>query len=176
MQNHKRVFATLVCIALLFLSPVSQAASYYGRLHIPSVGIDVGLYRSSDRQAVVDRKDSACIFRLSYGRRTCLIADHHTQSFATLFDVVEGTTGYIISHDGEITHIICMQVLDGHNTGKRITDKNKQNVIGDYDYLMYTCDGYWRNVRICQWNKLEKEEPTNGNANWSRPTFQASTR
>lgn len=160
MQNHKRVFATLICIALLFLSPVSQAASYYGRLHIPSVGIDVGLYRSSDRQAVVDRKDSACIFRLSYGRRTLLIADHYTQGFVTLMDVAVGMTGHIEKADGDIVHIVCVDVLDGHNTGNGITDDHGVSVVGQHDYLMYTCMGYWRNVRICQWDKIVKEDTT----------------
>ena len=160
MQNHKRVFATLVCIALLFLSPVSQAASYYGRLHIPSVGIDVGLYRSSDRQAVVDRKDSACIFRLSYDRRTCLIADHYTQGFATLMDVTVGMTGRVEKADGKTVHIVCVEVLDGHNTGHGITDNHGISVVGQHDYLMYTCMDYWRNVRICQWDKIVKEDTT----------------
>ena len=160
MQNHKRVFATLVCIALLFLSPVSQAASYYGRLHIPSVGIDVGLYRSSDRQAVVDRKDSACIFRLSYDRRTCLIADHYTQGFAPLMDVTVGMTGRVEKADGKTVHIVCVEVLEGHNTGHGITDDHGISVVGQHDYLMYTCMGYWRNVRICQWDKIVKEDTT----------------
>jgi hypothetical protein len=147
-----------MCVTLLFQFSACKAASYYGRLYIPSVGIDVGLYQSADRQGAVDREDSACIFRLSYGRRTRLIADHNTQSFAPLFEVIEGTTGYIVPRDGETIHIICVEVLDGHNTGRGITDKNRQNVVGAYDYLMYTCNGYHRNVRICQWNIQELQD------------------
>lgn len=160
MANRKRLALLAVCLCLMGAVPAGQAASYYGRLHIPSVGIDVGLYGSSDRQAVVDRKNAACAFRQSYGRRTLLIADHYTQGFATLMDVTVGMTGHIEKADGKTVHIVCVEVLDGHNTGHGITDDHGISVVGQHDYLMYTCMGYWRNVRICQWDKIVKEDTT----------------
>lgn len=153
----KHLSLLLLCL-LLFIPASCDSASYYGRLYIPSVDIDVGLYQSSDRQAVVDRKDSACIFRMRYGRRTYLIADHYTQDFGSLMDVVVGDTAYIETDAGETISMVCVEVLDGHNTGNGITDANKVNVIGQHDYLMYTCQGYWRNVRICQWDIDEGDD------------------
>lgn len=154
---RNRIICILIAL-ILFAWSIAQAAAYYGRLYIPDVGIDVGLYGSKDRQAVVDRQDSACAFRLSYGRRTLLIADHNTQAFGPLLDVTEGMTGHIELKDGTIKHIICVGVLDGHNTGHGITDDHGLSVVGRHDYLMYTCMGYWRNVRICQWDLTYDKE------------------
>lgn len=140
----------------------TKRAGFHGRLYIPDVGIDVALYRSN-HQSTVDRDDSAAHFKLSYGRRTWLIADHNTQAFGALLDVLTGTTGYIVVHDGTIVHIVCVDVLDGHNTGRGITDDHGISVVGKHDYLMYTCMGYWRNVRICQWDITEKEVDGNDN-------------
>lgn len=156
MTSTKRLALLLLCLLLVVPAPC-DSATYYGRLYIPSVGIDVGLYQSSDRQAVVDMVDSACIFTMRYGQRTRLIADHYTQDFAPLLDVLEGDAAYIVTDAGETIHMVCVEVLDGHNTGGGITDASKTNVIGQHDFLMYTCQGYWRNVRICQWDIVTEE-------------------
>lgn len=160
MTAAKHLALILTCLLLTTPAPCDSAA-YYGRLCIPSVGIDVALYQSSDRQAAVDSEDSACIFTMRYGQRTYLIADNYMQAFGPLLDVLVGDTAYIETDAGETTHMVCVEVLDGHNTGSGITDASKVNVVGQHDYLMYTCQGYWRNVRICQWDIVTEEAVEN---------------
>lgn len=156
MTSTNRLALLLLCLLLVIPAPC-DSASYYGRLYIPSVDIDVGLYQSSDRQATVDAEDSACIFTMRYGQRTHLIADHYTQAFSPLLDVLEGDAAYIVTETGETIQMVCVEVLDGYNTGSGITDASKTNVVGQHDFLMYTCQGYWRNVRICQWDIVTEE-------------------
>lgn len=125
--------------------------NFYGRLYIPSVGIDVALYYGND-QAATDRADSASIFAYSIYAGE-IIADHSNQDFAKLFGVSVGDTGYIKANDGSVINIRCIEVFDGHNAGTELTDNNYNNVMGKYDYLMYTCKNGWRNILICQWNR-----------------------
>lgn len=125
--------------------------NFYGRLYIPSVGIDVALYYGND-QAATDRKDSASIF--AYGTYDGeIIADHSNQDFSKLFGVSVGDTGYIRLSDGGTINIRCAEVFNGHNTGTELTDNDYKNVMGQYDYLMYTCRNGWRNILICQWTR-----------------------
>lgn len=125
--------------------------NFYGRLYIPSVGIDVALYYGND-QAATDRADSASIF--AYGTYDDeIIADHSNQDFSKLFGVSVGDTGYIRLSDGGTINIRCAEVFNGHNTGTELTDSDYNNVMGQYDYLMYTCRNGWRNILICQWTR-----------------------
>lgn len=129
---------------------------FYGRLYIESVGIDVALYRDQyNKQKAVDRKDSACYFRMSNGG--WIIADHNTQAFKTLLDVKVGDEATIVLQNGEIKHFVCVEVLDGINTGHGITNKSRKVQHGRYDLLMYTCITNWQDVRICHWNFVEVE-------------------
>lgn len=131
-------------------------SNFYGRLSIPSVGIDVALYRSNE-QYVVDREDSAAIFKLSYRPKVWIIADHNTQSFASMTDIVVGDEGVISRADGDVVYLECVEVYDGHNTGYGLTDDHGVNAVGAYPYLTYTCIRYWRDIRICQWQTIETE-------------------
>ncbi|MBR5604290.1 MAG: hypothetical protein IKW51_08835 [Bacteroidales bacterium] len=125
-------------------------SNFYGRLYIPSVGIDVALYYELS-QSVTDRNDSAAIFTYDsyYGE---IIADHSNQDFSKLLNVSVGTIGYIKLCNGDIINIKCVEVINGHNTGTELTDENYDIVMGKYDYLMYTCRNGWTNIRICQWS------------------------
>ena len=125
--------------------------SYYGRLHIPSVGINVALYKGNS-QAITDRTDSANIFSNgSYSGKA--IADHNNQEFSKLFGVQVGTQGYIELADGGTINIQCIDVLNGYNFGVDIVDEYCVGVMDRADYTMYTCLDSWENVRICLWNK-----------------------
>lgn len=127
---------------------------FAGRLFIDAVGIDVALYKDQyHKQAAVDRKDSACYFQMKNGG--WIIADHNNQGFATLIDVQVGDCATIIDQDGAARHLICVEVLDGINTGHGITDRNHRIQHGRNDILMYTCLVGWQNVRICQWDWAE---------------------
>lgn len=123
---------------------------FIGRLCVPYANIDVALYSGID-QGITDRQDSANIFRWNdeYGE---VIADHNNQEFANLFNVQIGTCGYIELQDGGLISIECVDVIDGCNTGYDLTDGDGYSVMGQSDYIMYTCRSGWENVRICLWN------------------------
>lgn len=128
--------------------PPKLYPNYYGRLHIPEVGIDVALYYGAD-QAITDRKDSANVFTMSVFDGL-YISDHSTQEFGKLLDVEVGMRGYIVLADGTKLGITCTEILTGHNTGKYIVDENGNTDL-DGDILMYTCRDSWRNILICLW-------------------------
>lgn len=126
---------------------------FHGRLSIPDVDIDVALYDGVE-QSVCDRWDSACIFPIApYPGE--IIADHCNQEFSTLTSVAVGTIGQITLADDTLLTIRCTEVFDGHNTGYSITDAGWNNVLGKYEYLMYTCINGWENVRVCQWEIIQ---------------------
>lgn len=128
---------------------------FYGRLYVPSADIDVALYLSN-KQSVVDRQDSAAMFRLSYRPKVWIIADHNTQSFASMTDIEVGDEATIVKHEGGEILLECTEVFDGHNTGHGLTDNHGVNIVGPYPYVTYTCIGYWRNIRICQWSVVNE--------------------
>lgn len=164
----KRLLCLLFLALLLPLTACAEPPDYTddtayprfaGRLYIPDVGIDVALYRSN-KQYVVDRQDSAAYFDLSPWKGHMLIADHNTQAFGPLLDVTVGMDASIVHSDGTETRYVCTDVFDGHNTGKYISDWSGKIVMHRADLLMYTCLGYWRNVRVTLWmEQLEQSEP-----------------
>ena len=95
--------------------------NFSGRLYIDDIDVDVALYLSN-KQEVVDRKDSAAYFDLSAARGDMLIADHNTHSFGSLGTVKVGTIARIQKEDGTIIRYKCTAIFKGHNTGKGITD------------------------------------------------------
>lgn len=130
----------------------SDYSGFCGRLHIPAAGIDVALYRGYN-QTITDRKDSANLFVWN-GCPGEVIADHSNQDFCNLFSVGVGTTGYIQNADGSVINIVCVAVLNGHNTGSDLTDEDGVSVMGMAAYTMYTCRNGWQNVRICLWDRV----------------------
>lgn len=132
-------------------------SNFAGRLYIPEVNIDVALYRSN-KQYVVDRTDSAAYFDLANWRGHMVIADHNTQCFATLLDVTVGMEAIIAHPDGTETHYICVDVFDGHNTGRYISDWSGKIVMRRADVLMYTCLDWWEDVRVTLWEETETPE------------------
>ena len=120
-----------------------------GRLIIPSVGIDVGLYYVNwdNGQRIANRKDSAGWYHRFLTKHSEVIADHKTQEFKTLPKVEVGDRAYILTMD-EIIALTCTWAIDGHNTGDYITDADCHSVIDDAEYVCYTCLKGWRNVRV----------------------------
>jgi sortase (surface protein transpeptidase) len=127
------------------------SSRYYGRLYVPSANISVALYEGRE-QRITDRADSANIFEWEhcYG---FAIADHKTQEFSKLSKVKVGDSGYIELKNGGIINIECVDVFNGHNTGKYIVDTNGVDAADMAEYLMYTCRDNWRNVLVCLWEK-----------------------
>lgn len=123
--------------------------SLKGRFLIPFVGIDVGLYYVNwyNGQDIVDRRDSAGWYHRYLSKESEVIADHCTQEFKRLPEVQVGDCAYLLTGK-EIIVLECVLVLDGHNTGERLTDADGRTVYDYADYLCYTCLHGWRNVRI----------------------------
>ena len=132
--------------------------NFSGRLYIDDIDIDVALY-NSNKQDVVDRKDSAAYFNLSYAPNSMIVADHNTHAFRSLEETRVGTIARIEKEDGTIIRYKCISTFKGHNTGKGITDQNGNSVVGKSDLLMYTCFDGWRNVWVTLWNEAVSEGP-----------------
>lgn len=133
------------------------ANEYFGRLYIPELNINVALYYSHER-FVTDRIDSANIFMVGLGPGY-IIADHNNQEFFKLLQVNIGMTGYIVhrySFSG-ISHIKCIDVFYGHNTGKALIYENGESAMNKAEYTMYTCRQNSYNVLICLWNVTRTE-------------------
>ena len=121
---------------------------FYGRLHIPAVGIDVALYSSSS-QYVCNRADSCCYF---YFNGSTVMGDHSNQAFRTLTSVSTGMTAYIDLAGGGRLNLLCTGVLNGHNHRDYFSDSNYNCLNGAGPYITYTCtsrDGF--HIRICLW-------------------------
>ena len=127
--------------------------NFAGRLYVDDVDIDVALYLSN-KQEVVDRKDSAAYFYMSSASGHMLIADHNTHAFGSLGNVQRGAIARIVKENGEVVYYKCIDIFKGHNTGKGITDWNGNNVVGQADLLMYTCFDGWENIWVALWNEV----------------------
>lgn len=124
--------------------------SYYGRLYIPSVDIDVGLYHSK-KQKVTDDVDSANIFEQGeyFGQ---VIADHRKQDFLNLPSISVGERAYIKNENDHIINLICIATCKGENVRSDIIDKHGTSIMGRADYTMYTCLDTNGNVFISLWS------------------------
>lgn len=125
-----------------------------GRLHIPSVGVNVACY-SSISQSVCDASDSAALFKTS---NHTVIGDHVNQGFSGIKSCKTGTTAYISTSDGEVEYQ-CIAVIQGHNTGTDLTDSNYNNISTLYpgSLVMYTCNENSRNVTIAFFEPVSKK-------------------
>lgn len=133
---------------------ISSRSGMFGRLVIPGAGIDVALIIPSSpsrNQAVTDAKDSACLMLGQHSADSKLIADHNNQAFRNLSSVTPGMSAYIITADG-IINLTCSTAINGHNTTYEITDLNYNSVADIADYVCYTCQDSWRNVRVVGFN------------------------
>ena len=130
--------------------------SYYGRLYIPDLNINVALYYGH-QQYITDRADSANIFSFGtdYGYT---IADHNNQEFSKLFGVQVGMKGYIENKYTGRIDIECVDVFDGYNEGRYIVDESGVSAMNREDYMMYTCRNSFNGVFICLWDIVRYED------------------
>lgn len=118
-----------------------------GRLYIPDLGINVGLYMVSAydaeaNQAVCDAEDSAAYMYDFPGRP--LIGDHNDQSFSTLFNSYIGMPVYIYGQE-----YVCVENGYGVNDGNTlIVASGDVRDINDGLTTLYTCvnPGDWNHV------------------------------
>ena len=128
--------------------------NYVGRFKIADVGVNVALYDSYS-QDVVDKKDSAAYF---YGWKHMIIADHKNQGFDKIKKCTVGMVAEIIE-DNITTTYKCIAIMQGHNTGKTLTDNNGTLISEIYPgaLVCYTCNENWKNITIVFFQKIKDE-------------------
>lgn len=150
----KKIFCmVLVVLMLLVYTGLAYGAQKAGILYIQSANISVALH-NSNAQSVVDAKNSAAMFEWG----CWIIADHNHQEFRTLKNVQVGDEATIRCTNGQTIRMICVDVYQGKNTGHKLVDKTGRNVMGDHDYLMYTCVNKLlsrKTILITQWEVVD---------------------
>ena len=133
---------------------LNTRAGMYGRLTIPSLGVNVALIQVSiygNAQGVTDARDSAAY--ITDFSAAAMIADHNNQGFNAMKGAIPGQTkAYIQTKSGTLTYV-CTSNFQGHNTGTDLTDSSGRSVRGDNagGLLMYTCNENWQNITITYW-------------------------
>ncbi len=113
----------------------------YGRLYIPSVDLNVGLYSvdmtSNVAQKIVDDYDSAAYFEFNNQN---VIADHNHQGFHKIINIPISEKAYIKKADGSVDTYQLTQKFEGKNLEYDLVDLNDQSVFNNPNALiMYTC-------------------------------------
>lgn len=131
-----------------------------GRLLIPDAGIDVALFSDGEgddealiRQNICDAEDSAAIYPVGDG---IVIADHNNQGFINLGQVKAGDRAYILRGDS-ILSLECELAIDGHNTGEGLTDADGNPFTAVSEYMCYTCDDSWTNIKIVGFRVIDED-------------------
>lgn len=128
---------------------------YMGQL-VSSLGFNIRLYiigENSLGQDIVDAPNSA---NYRPYRQGIYIADHkHQDNFSAIKNAVPGRSTFQIVGPEETWTYICTDTLQGHNTGKTITDEAGNDMLdGHVELIMYTCNSNWRDVFITVWKRI----------------------
>lgn len=133
----------------------------YGRLTIPSVGIDVGLYycTSDDgatSQSIVNAADSAAYID-QVNIDGALIADHNNQGFDAMKNSKPYETYAYIDFGSYTQTYVCTAIGLGHNYDNDMVDWNGVSL--NYGFIsgglaMYTCNENWQNITISYWQPV----------------------
>lgn len=131
----------------------------YTRLKIPSVGVNVAVYKSSfydtNVQTIVDNADSAS---LQDDLGSCgVIADHKHQGFSAIKKVIPNETYAYFDFGTYKEKYICTKKCIGKNNETSVTDDEGIWIAynTNADIAMYTCNENWQNVTITYWQKIE---------------------
>ena len=139
---------------------MSSRPGMFGRLVFPDTGINTALFTdgpggtlAEKRQGICDAPDSAVLY---YDAEGAVIADHNTQSFAALPQVLPGQKAYIITADS-VLELVCTRLIDGHNDNHRgLVDENRAPIQNVGDFICYTCRDVWLDVRIVVLDMLDE--------------------
>ena len=141
----------------------SSSVGDKGRLVIPDVGVNVGLYCGTEAdgwvgdyaQSVTDAQDSAVVL-LMPGHH--VIGDHWNQGFDGIKSAVPGETlAYVVYGDASYETWRCVGLdLNGVNDGYTIWTSDGRNVYDSYleNMIMYTCNGNWQHIAITEWTRI----------------------
>lgn len=142
-KEHTPTASTTTPTPASIAAECASRPGMYGRLRIPSVGINVAVF-SINSQATIDARDSAAIYG---GNGGTTIADHQNQGFRAIANCVPGSTvAYIDTPEGTQRYI-CSVRMTGHNVSTALTD-DALNVFTYGGLIMYTCRDNSYNIWI----------------------------
>lgn len=142
-KEHTPAVSTTVPSPTSIAAECASRPGMYGRLRVPSVGINVAVF-SVNPQAAIDALDSAAIYG---GNGGTTIADHQNQGFRAIANCVPGSTvAYIDTPEGTQKYI-CSVRMTGHNVTTALTDESL-NVFTYDGLIMYTCRDNSYNIWI----------------------------
>lgn len=156
-NNHKKELERL---ENLKIQKEIEEKGIYTRLKIPSVGVNVAVYKTSfydiNVQTIVDNNDSAS---LQNDEGVCgVIADHKHQGFSATKNSVPNVTYAYFDFGTYKEKYICIKKCLGTNNESLVID-DEGIWIAEYpnaDIAMYTCNENWRNVTITYWKKIQE--------------------
>lgn len=142
-KEHTPAASTTTPTPASIAAECTSRPGMYGRLRIPSVGINVALF-AVNTQATIDAPDSAAIYG---GNGGTTIADHQNQGFRAIANCVPGSTvAYIDTPEGTQRYICSVRTM-GHNVTTALTD-DSLNVFSYGGLIMYTCRDNSYNIWI----------------------------
>jgi len=128
-----------------------------GRLYIPSVNINVAVYKANvmgdenyNAQTIVDNKDSAAYYKLG---NKYIIADHNFQGFNRLYNIEAGVKAYIKQSDGKIATYKLKNKFIGQNISYDLTNKEGTSIQNlDGELVIYTCYTSSKIIMVTMWD------------------------
>ena len=130
------------------LAEMQRRPGMYGRLSIPSVGVNVALF-TGGAQSLVDAPDSAAYFPAG---NSMLIADHWNQGFTKIKKCHVGTQAYIY-RGTSIQTLTCTGVCQGVNSDYDLLYADGSSATMGGNTLMYTCNGAnYHDITITFWS------------------------
>lgn len=120
----------------------------YGRLVIPSVGVNVALFAVVS-QAAADAQDSAAYFPF---KNYMLVADHWNQGFWRIKRCSVGTKAYIY-RGTSIQTLTCTGICRGVNAGYDLLYEDGSSATTGSGTIMYTCNGSnYHDITLTFWS------------------------
>lgn len=127
---------------------MARRPNMYGRLVIPSVGVNVALF-AVNSQATADAQDSAAYYPF---KNYMLVADHWNQGFWKIKRCSAGTKAYIY-RGTSIQTLTCTGICRGVNADYDLLYEDGSSATTGSGIIMYTCNGSnYHDVTITFWS------------------------
>lgn len=130
------------------LEEMARRPNMYGRLVIPSVGVNVALFAVVS-QAAANAQDSAAYFPF---KNYMLVADHWNQGFWKIKRCSVGTKAYIY-RGTSIQTLTCTGICRGANAGYDLLYEDGSSATTGSGTIMYTCNGSnYHDITLTFWS------------------------
>lgn len=127
---------------------MARRPNMYGRLVIPSVGVNVALFVAFS-QATADAQDSAAYYSF---KNYMLVADHWNQGFWKIKRCSVGTKAYIY-RGTSIQTLTCTGICRGVNADYDLLYEDGSSATTGSGTIMYTCNGSnYHDITITFWS------------------------